>query len=211
MERPIDTHEVRRTKVVSERPNKINQWRDAWIACYDFVSDWQTIDLKNFHYIFEKWVPLINLIFGNQIKLSRYNTSFYYIYDLAGPKEVLHLYVDNSLLQETHEVYVLFNLHAFQKIQRQYCQDQSRSQHMLVNEARGTVNLNHFLEHESNPAEYFRIMTTWQLLFVYTVHLLSHWDTFDKYDHSDYENHVLLRESPFHKLHFYGQMVRTSY
>lgn len=206
MERPIDSHEIRRS--VSERPNKINQWRDAWLACYDIVCDWQNVELHHFHVILEKWVPIINLIFGNQIKLGRYEPFFCYNNNASGPKEILHLYIDNSLLEEKSEAYIIFNVFEFTSIQRQYCLDMSRSNQMLVDEARGTVNLNHFIEHESSPADYFRIMTTWQLLFVYTVHLLSHWDTFDKYDNSDYENHMLLRESPFSKLYFYGQMVR---
>lgn len=211
MERPIDSHEVRRSKKMSDRPNKINQWRDAWLACYDVVCDWQSVNLNQFHLIFEKWVPMINFIFGNPIKLNRYEPFFCYNNATSGPKEIIHLYIDNSMFEEKSEAYIIFNMFEFKKIQREYCFDLSKSNQMLIDEARGTVNLNHFMEHEANPADYFKLMTTWQLLFVCTVHLLSHWDTFDKYDNSDYENHILPRESPFSKLYFYGQMVRRAY
>jgi hypothetical protein len=81
----------------------------------------------------------------------------------------------------------------------------AKSNQMLMNEDRGTVSLSNF--HEANPAEYFQTMMTWKLLFIYTLHAMAHWDAYDKYEHAHYDTHLYVRDSPFFKLYFYGQIV----
>lgn len=209
MERSIDQHEVRRSRAtVSSTLAKIAQWREAWIACYQVVEDWQTCDLKRFHTIFERWVPILNWVFKNPIPhLERYNVLFYYCQQSNGPKEILQLYMDENPVEAETTVHVVFNLYEFNLIHKHYCQNMGKSNQLLVNEARGTVNLSSCHEYDCNPADYFQTMTTWQMLFLYTLHALAHWDAYDKYEHGYYDTHLYVRDSPFFKLYFYGQIV----
>lgn len=207
MERSIDKHEIRRphTRAKTLVLTKINKWRNAWTSCYEIVSEWQRCDLKQFHFIFERWVPILNWIFENPIPLNNYETHFYYHSEPNGPKEVVHIYMDPY--EKNCRAHVIFNLYEFNIIRKKYYQHVSKSNNMLVDEARGIVNLSFHKEQEKNPAEYFQTMTTWQLLFVYTLHALAHWQVFQETGHQHYDSHLNVRESPFFKLYFYGQIM----
>ena len=209
-ERPIDRHEINRTSNFRSI-SKINKWRDAWLACYRIVEEFTTVDIKQFHSIFERWVPILNWVFDRPIHpLDRYDAEFYYCNQPNGPNEIIKLYFDDDPKEEIDSipVYVVFNVYEFQIIQKRYCLDYTKSNQMVFNEARGTVNLRAALENERyNPAEYFQTMTCWHLLFIYTLHALAHWDTYNKYDNGHYDTHLYVRDSPFFKFHFYGQIV----
>lgn len=209
MERRIDHHEVRRpTGNYTAIQTKINRWREAWSACYQVIQEWEVCDLKKFHSIFEQWVPLLNTILDKPIPdLERYQVYFYYCNEPCGPKEILHLYIDENPLEEQINVHVVFNLREFNNFHSNYCGDMNKSNQMLVNEERGTINLAYANNYECNPAEYFITMAKWQMLFVYTLHALAHWDVYDKYEHAHYDTHMYLRDSPFFKIYFYGQIV----
>lgn len=208
-ERPIDRHESKRNLSNSRSVSRVNKWRDAWAACYGVVEEFTTVDLKQFHTVFERWVPILNWIFDRPIyKLNRYDPIFFYCHQSNGPKEIIKLYMDENVTDEQITVYVIFNVYEFQIIQRRYCLDYSKSNQMLYNEARGTVNLSSMMEiDQHNPAEYFQTMTCWHLLFIYTLHALAHWDAYDKYEHCYYDTHLNVRDSPFFKFHFYGQVI----
>lgn len=188
--------------------SKVSKWRDAWTACYQVVEGMDATDLRHFHSIFEKWVPILNWIFENPIpNLERYEPIFYYCTDPGGPKEILQLYFGENRFDERTTVNVIFNLFEFKAIHRLYCTNFSKSNQMLVNEARGTINMVSSDQYEHDPAQYFQTMTTWQLLFIFTLHALSHWDAYDKYEHAHYDDHLYVRDSSFYKLYFYGQVI----
>lgn len=210
VERPIDRHEYKRNNLNFKSVSKVNKWRDAWLACYRVVEEYTAVDIKQFHTIFERWVPILNCIFDQPIyQLDRYEPIFFYCNQPNGPNEVIRLYFDeNRMADETQIVYIIFNVYAFHDTQKKYCLEYTKSNQMLYNESRGTINLQCMMENDLyNPAEYFQTMTCWQLLFIYTLHALSHWDAYDKYENSCYDTHIYVRDSPFFKFYFYGQVV----
>lgn len=209
MERSIDNHEIRRPRSANSITlTKMNRWRDAWIACYEVVEERQTCDLKQFHSIFERWVPILNWVLQKPISdLDRYEVFFYYCNDPFGPKEIVQLYMDENPLDEQTGVHVVFNMYEFLLIHKQYCYNMNKTNHLLVNESRGTINISGCREYENCPADYFQTMTMWQMLFIYTLHALAHWDAYDKYEHAHYDTHLYVRDSPFFKLYFYGQII----
>lgn len=211
MERSIDQHEIRRPNIRSSTMTHINKWREAWNVCYDVVSECPHFNLKNFHRIFDQWVPALNMIFDKVIpNLSRYTPYFYYSYEPKGPKEIIQLYFEEQPLEDKIIVHIVFNVHEFCNIQKQYCENMNRLNQMLVNEARGTINIINQTENEMSPAEYFQLMTTWHLLFIFTLHALAHWDTFDKYEHAHYDTHMIVRDSVFFKLYYQGTLPTHS-
>lgn len=203
-ERPIDRHESRRTFAVS----RVNKWQDAWTACYEVVRDQQTCDLKSFHLVFERWVPILNWIFEKPIfRLELYEPLFYYCSQQNGPKEVIMLYLEPSNEAATCKMHIIFNLFEFNNIYKRFCSDMSQSNQLLLNEARGTINLSSLFEEEQNTAEYFQTMTCWQLLFVHTLHALAHLDIYDKTRHAHYDKHHFMRDSVFFRFYCNGEVV----
>lgn len=215
-DRPIDRHEIRRktkSNVIDTR-TQINKWRDSWLACYELVRDYPDVDIKSFHELFQQWVPMINYIFDNQIgDLTRYEAIFFYCQESPGPKEIIQLYFGENRLNNMVRVYILFNQVEFIKIYEKYCKNMTQSNRMLVDESRGTINISSFENHEVglDPASYFKNMTCWQMLFIFTMHALAHWDAYDKYEHSYYDSHLRVRDSPFYKMHFYGKVVNRRF
>lgn len=207
MNRGIDHHEVRRP-TGNTTQTKLNMWREAWNACYQVIQQWDCCDLRRFHIIFEYWVPLLNIILNKPIpNLERYQVYFYYCTEPSGPKEIIHMYVDENPLDERMDVHIVFNVREFNALHSSYCCDLNKSNQLLVNEERGTINMAYSNNYECNPADYFKTMAKWQMLFVHTLHVLAHWDVYDKYDHAHYDTHLHLRDSPFYKVYFYGQVV----
>lgn len=206
-ERQIDRHEPANKNILSRPVSNVNKWRDAWMACYKIVEEYPSFDIKQFHNIFERWVPILNWIFDSPIpQLDRYDAVFYYCQQPIGPKEIIKLYMDEKMEEDMTTVYIIFNVYEFQIIQKRYCQDYTKSNQMLYNEARGTVHLSSLENERHNPAEYFQTMTCWHLLFIYTLHAMAHWHTYSRYDNGFYDTHMYLRDSPFFKFHFYGQV-----
>lgn len=202
-----DEHEIRRT--VSRGASKVSRWRDAWSACYQMVEELDPNDLRHFHTVFEKWVPILNWIFDSPISnLERYDPVFYYCTEPNGPKEILQLYFSENRYDDDHvTVNVIFNLHEFMAIHRLYVSNFSKSNAMLVNEARGTINMTSLEDCDYDPAVYFKNMTTWQLLFIFTCHALTHFEAYNTLEHAHYDDHLYARDSVFYKLHFLGQIV----
>lgn len=206
-ERPIDRHESRRHGR-SFAISKVSKWIDAWNACYEVVQDQISLDLTQFHLVFERWVPILNWIFQKPIfQLENYTPFFYYCNQQNGPKEIIQLYIENDFNEGGYFVHVILNVHEFNLIHKKYCAELSKANQLLFNEARGTINLSSLLDDERNTAEYFQIMTGWQLLFIHTLHALAHWDLFDKYRHAHYDTHLAMRESPFYKFYCCGDMI----
>lgn len=131
---------------------------------------------------------------------------FYYSNDTNGPKEIFQLYFDENRIDNVIGGRVIFNLHEFQMQLRHFCDDLSKNNQLLVNHARGTINLSLMDNCERSPAQFFQTMTTWQLLFVHFMHAMAHWDTYDQYEHANYDTHAHVRNSAFFKLYFYGRM-----
>lgn len=206
-ERPIDTHESKRRRVGGR--SKVDQWIHAWTACYEIVQDYSHLDLKDFHTIFERWVPLLNWIFDKPIRhLDTYEPYFYYCLEPNGPKEIIQLYMEPDLTEGGTLVHIIFNMHDFLNIHKRSCDQLSKSNQLLFNEARGTINLSTLLDEDCQTADYFQSMTCWQLLFIYTLHALAHWDTYDSYKHAHYDTHQYMKESPFYKFHCCGDLIR---
>lgn len=209
MERTIDKHENRKNCRNANVRGKIGLWRQAWTKCIQVVEDWNAADLRKFHFVFEQWIPLLNRIFESPIdKLERYRMSFYYCDEPNGPKELIHLYMDeNETFEGVVPVYVIFNLYDFRKLHQTYCANFSKNNKLLVDEARGTINMaaRQGMQGDS-PASYFQNHVTWILLFISTLHALAHLEVFDKYDHAFYDNHSHVRDSIFYKLWFYGRI-----
>ncbi|GFY74566.1 uncharacterized protein TNIN_303051 [Trichonephila inaurata madagascariensis] len=70
-------------------------------------------------------------------------------------------------------IHIFFNLYEFNKIKRDYCDNVNRNNHMLVDEARGTINFSALEDTMNNPAEYFQHVTTWDLeisTYAITIH-----------------------------------------
>lgn len=208
-ERPIDRHENKRNKVT--RPlavSKVNTWIDAWTACYEIVQDYPCLDLKQVHKIFELWVPLLNWIFQKPIfHLENYQPYFYYSTQPNGPKEIFQLYMEQDFVEGGTLVHIIFNMYEFNIMHKRFCEQLSKSNQLLFNEARGTINLSSLLDEERNTAEYFQMMTCWQLLFIHTLHALAHWDVYDKYRHAHYDTHLCMKESPFYRFYCCGDVV----
>ena len=207
MERTIDHHDSQRPARATA--SRVHKWRDAWTACASVVEGYSSTNLKTFHLIFGQWLSILNWIFGNPIpQLKQYVPFFYYCNDPHGPKEILHMYMDPQVGDNSERyVHVVFNVYEFNKIRRDYCDNMNRQNHMLVDEARGIINFSVMEDTLHSPAEYFQHTTTWQLLFLFTLHLMAHWDTYDKYQHANYDTHMRVRESEFYNLYFYGQLV----
>jgi hypothetical protein len=207
MERTIDHHESQKQTRVNA--SRLLKWRDAWNACYNVVEGYSSTSLKSFHSVIGQWMSILNWVFGNPIHpLRHYIPFFYYCGEPHGPKEILHAYIDPNVGENGERyVHIVFNLYAFNKIHREYCDNTNRCNTMLVDEARGTINFSLLEETTHNPAEYFKHMSTWQLLFLFTVHLMAHWDTYDKYQHANYDTHMRVRESEFYNLYFAGNIT----
>lgn len=140
--------------------------------------------------------------------MDKYIPFFYYSNDPHGSKEILHMYMDPQVGDNNERyMHIVFNLYEFNKIRREYCDNMNRNNHMLVDEARGIINFSIMEDTLHNPAEYFQHTTTWQMLFLFTLHFMAHWDTYDKYQHANYDTHMRVRESDFYNLYFYGQIV----
>ena len=208
-ERPIDRHESKRARIV--RPlavSRVNTWIDAWTACYEAVQEYTSLDLKHFHTVFEHWVPILNWIFQKPIfHLENYEPYFYYCNQQNGPKEIIHLCMEQNLVEGGTIVHIIFNIYEFDKLHKQFCDQFSKPNQFLYNEARGTINLATLMDEERNTAEYFRLMMSWQLLFIHTLHALAHWDIYDKYRHAHYDTHLYMKESPFYKFYCCGDIV----
>lgn len=208
MERRVDQHEDRRRCRPSPTHSKIASWREAWTACYNVVSEWDSIDLKRFHFIFERWVSILNRVFDNPVRIEKYDFTLFYCDSPNGPKEIIHIYMnENQTPDGKTPTYVIFNLHEFRKVHAMYCTNYSKNNQMLVDESRGTVNMSSESGPCSRPAHYFKNLTTCQLLFIYTLHALAHLEVFDIYDHAHYDTHMYMRESVFFKIYFYGQII----
>lgn len=207
-ERQIDTHESKRKKT-TQSSSKVDQWIHAWTACYEIVQDYSHTDLKQFHSIFERWVPVLNWIFEKPIRhLDLYEPYFYYYNEPNGPKEIIQLYMEQDMVEGHTLVHIIFNLYDFKMIYKRSCQELSKSNQLLFNEARGTINLSTVLDEEYTTAEYFESMTCWQLLFIYTLHALAHWDIYDTYKHAHYDTHLYMKESVFYKFYCRGDLIR---
>ncbi|GFY66930.1 uncharacterized protein TNIN_179591 [Trichonephila inaurata madagascariensis] len=211
MERRIDRHEDRRVCRATLSSSKIPIWRDMWTQCFEIVKDFPTADLKQSHGVMEMWITIMNQSLDFPIRDigERYNFVYFYCDEPNGPKEVIHLYFDENTTEEGKiTVYVIFNLYEFRKIHRNYCLNYTKNNQMLVDEARGTVNLTAYYEGgRSNPAHYFQNLITWYLYFIFVLHAMAHLDTYDKFDHAQYDTHVHLKESPFFKIYFYGRVT----
>ncbi|GFR14651.1 uncharacterized protein TNCT_490031 [Trichonephila clavata] len=198
MERSIDHHESQsppgRTSAGS---NRVTKWRDAWTACFTVLEGYSSTNLKNFHLVFGQWVSILNWIFGNPIRpLRQYVPYFYYCKEPNGPKEILHMYMDPNVGENNeHFIHIFLNLYELNKIRRDYCENVNRNNPMLVDEARGTINFSVLEDTINNPAEYFQHISTWQMLFVHTLHLMAHWDTYDKNQHANYDTHMQFKDS----------------
>lgn len=207
MERSIDRHEVRSRRTTSNAMSKVNKWRRAWIHCYNIVEHYTTFDPKNFHTLFEQWVPILNYVFDMPIHLERYDVVFYYCNVPDGPKEVIQLFMDENPLEDRTNLHVIFNLYEFRAIHHDYCVNLTKSNKFLYNQARGTIHLSALHEELSNPAEFLTTMSGYHLLFIFTNHALAHWDVYEQYEHAHYDNHLHVRNSPFFNFHFLGELV----
>ncbi|GFT93034.1 hypothetical protein NPIL_431431, partial [Nephila pilipes] len=94
MERKVDNYEEKR------RPNiqcdiKIQAWKDAWYLCMQTLTEFSCSNIRDYHIIIERWIPLINKAHGSPItKLHEYQPTFYYLDEAIGPKEILQAYFD---------------------------------------------------------------------------------------------------------------------
>lgn len=208
-EREIDSHQSKRRKLHARPSSKINHWISAWTACYEIAQDYSHLDIRQFHSIFEHWVPILNWIFEKPIAdLDRYEPYFYYYNQPNGPKEIIQLYMEPNLVESGTIVHIIFNMYEFNLIHKRSCEQLSKSNQLLFNEARGTVNLSTLLEEDYNTAEYFETMTRWQLLFIYTMHAMAHWHVYEMYQHAHYDTHLHMKESPFYKFYCCGDVIR---
>lgn len=207
MERTIDHHDSQ--KITRVNVNRLLKWRDAWTACYNVIENYSSPNLRGIHTVIGQWISILNWVFGNPIHpLRQYVPFFYYCGDPNGPKEILHAYMDPSTGENGERfIHIVFNLYEFNKLHRNFCNNTNRECNMLVDEARGTINFSMLEETTHNPAEYFKHMAIWQLLFLFTIHFMAHWDTFDKYQHASYDTHMRVRESDFYNLHFAGTIT----
>lgn len=208
MEREIDSHEIRRpcrTTSTSSAASRVNRWRDAWLLCYRHV-EFNDPDPRRFHDVFPVWANYVNWVFGKPLDLDRYEMRFYYVNEPVGPKEVFQLYFDENHAGDKIGGRILFNLYDFQKQLRYLCDDMSKNNQLLVNHDRGTINFALLDHQERSPAQYFKTMTTWHLFFVHFMHAMAHWDTYDQYEHANYDTHAHVRNSVFFKLYFYGRI-----
>lgn len=207
--RDIDTTRV--PKPTAKR-SRVHTWREAWIACHRVVDQFNAVDLKQFHCVFERWVPLLNRAFDDPIQLDRYSFTFYYCDESVGPKEILQLYMDESTTEEGKTcVYVVFHVHKFRQVHKTYCDDYSRNNRLLVDEARGTVHLSGIGRDGCGvgaPPQYFKSLATWIALFSFTMHAMAHLEAFDRTDHAHYDTHMIVRDSVFYKLVVYGVLGR---
>lgn len=211
MDRTIDHHDSQRPRRNNAVLNRVGKWRDAWTACHFIAEGYTSKNLKSFHMVLSQWIPVINWIFGNPIdNLDQTVPLFYYCNEPHGPKEILQFYMEPDLRENGERyMHIIFNLYEFNAIRNNYCDNMSRHNHMLVDEARGTINFSVMDDEQGvhNPAEYFKHMTTWQLLFVYTMHFLAHWDIYERYHHANYDTHLRLKESDFYNLFYFGKLV----
>lgn len=215
MEREIDRHE--RVKSVSPKHNnstltKIDLWRKAWAQCYDIVDQWETFDIKKFHYVLERWIPILNRVFNYPILHleTKYQMILLYCDEPCGNKEVIHfIFDDNPTPDGSIKTFIIFNVYEFRKIFKNYCSNFSRNNVMLIDENRGTINMQACQGFTNKTADYFKYITTYHLLFIYTLHAMAHLNVFHIHDHSHYDNHAYVKDSPFFKLYFYGQILHS--
>lgn len=194
--------------------SRVQAWRDAQMACQYVVQDFDPPDLKQCHLVFERWVPRINQAFDNPINLNLYEFLFYYCDEQVGPKEIVHFYVEENPSENGKTcVYVVFHVHRFRNLLRQYIDEYSRHNGLLVDEARGTVNASvKYAQGCGSTAfpTYLRSEFTWLMLFAFTSHAMAHLDAYDKYHHMHYDTHAMVRDSPFYKLVVYATSVTVT-
>lgn len=208
MERGIDHHDSRAPSRAFTTVNRVARWRDAWTACMYTAENYSAKNIKSFHLVLSQWIPLLNYMFGGPIMLKNYILIFYYCREPNGPKEVFQFYVESTIREKGVRVmHIVFNSKAFETVVENYCSNVSRNNHMLVDDGRGTINFSVMEETVHNPAEFFHYTTTWQMLFLYTLHFMAHWDLFHKSNHANFDTHARLNESEFYNMYYHGQLI----
>ncbi|GFU12377.1 hypothetical protein NPIL_138451 [Nephila pilipes] len=206
MERKVDNYEEKR------RPNiqcdiKIQAWKDSWFLCMQTLNEFNCNNIRDYHIIIERWIPLINKAHGSPItKLHEYQPTFYYLDKAMGPKEILQAYFDVQTEEVGIPMYIIFNVYLFKKIYNQFCSIYAKNSQMNVDNDRGTVNLLASGGFNVHPSEHFKMSTTWHFLFILVNHLLAHIECFEKYDTASYNDHNIIKKSSFYKMYMYGRV-----
>lgn len=189
---------------------KIEVWERAWSACADVLMMHNGLDLKEIHILVERWLPLVNKIHSFPIKnLMDYIPVFIYC-DKPNPiKEILMIYFELQANQENKLMYIIFNVPLFKKLRKLYILARSKTNQIHHDSDRGVVNLSNTNFLNIHTADYFKVSTSWYLLFIALNHALCHIECFQNYDSACYNDHSYARKSSFSKMYFYGRIERN--
>lgn len=199
-------HEAKSELQPSVAP-KIEVWERSWLACANVLMMYNGIDLKDIHLLVERWVPLLNKLHSSPISnLMDFIPIFIYC-DKPNPiKEILMVYFDLQSNQGNKLMYIVFNVPLFKKLRKQYILARSKSNQLNNDLDRGVVNLSNSNFLNIHAADYFKVSTSWYLLFIAVNHALTHIESFERYDSASYSDHSYARKSSFSKMYFYGRI-----
>lgn len=209
MYRGVDKHEPKQREGAVGVSSRVQAWKDAWLLCLQSLSNFTEIGPHDYHLVIEQWLPLINKAHGHPLKrLVDYQPTFYYADQADGPKEILQAYFGLTEEDTGLPMYILFNSNLFRKIQSEYCSKYAKNSQLMLDRDRGVINLIPCTggDIQFSRAEYYKQATTWHLLFVAANHMLAHIDCFEKYDTASFDNHNLVKHSPFYKLYLFGRI-----
>lgn len=206
MEREIDTFEEYHPPP-KKINNRIQYWKDAWYLCMKTLGNFDASNTFYFHLLIEQWIPLINKAHGSPItQLHEYDTSFYYLRQPFGPKEVLYAFFGEIPVNGRFPLYVIFNVYYFKKFFQHYCSLYSNTNQMNVDLDRGTINLWASRDLHMNTSDFFKTNATWHFLFIIVHHMLAHIDVYERVASARYHRHDSIHTSSFYKLHIPGKI-----
>lgn len=206
MEREIDTYEEYRPSP-KKTTNRVQAWKDAWYLCMKTLENFDAFDFNHYHLLVERWIPLINKAHGSPItQLHEYDTSFYYLRQPVGPKEIMYAFFGEVPINGRIPLYIIFNVHHFKKIFQHYCALYSNTNQMNVDLDRGTVNLWESRDMRMNTADFFKINATFHFLFILLHHMMAHIDVYEKMGTARYHRHDAIHNSTLFKLRIHGKI-----
>lgn len=186
---------------------KIEIWERSWLACANILMTYNTLPINECHCLIEKWIPVINKAHNYPItKLMDFIPVFIYCDKPNSIKEIFMIYFELHNNDGNKLMYIVFNVYLFKKLKKLYILTRSKSNQVNHDLDRGVINLSNSNFLNIHMADYFKVSTSWYLLFIAINHALSHVDSFFKFDTASYSDHTYSRKSTFFKMYFYGRI-----
>ena len=186
--------------------SKIEMWEQSWLACANILKDHNGVNIRTYHFLIEKWIPILNKIHNYPIgNFTEYHPAFVYCESPNNLKEIISVYYNSPLNPDKKMVFV-FNVPLFRKLHSLYVSSSYRNNRMQSDLDRGIINLSNRNFLNLQPADYYKLSSCWYLLFIAVNHALTHVESYEKYFSTAYDTHEYFRKSSFHKLYLHGRI-----